>query len=235
MMRPASSGGVPIVREVRRRAVQLAFPRQKFVQLLLDDRQQVANGLIPPEMLGHDWPGLADADLEAARQAIADSSYGAAERVPPIRIYGASPVGAETLRDVLENELGLQVEVLDVDWPQFNQGLTRKTFPAYELTWVADFPDPETFLWNLFDSSSPDNYSNYQNPEFDALLDQAAATLDVDERAALYAGAQSLLLADNVVFPLAHDIRYTLRKPYVRGLDVTPLGILYLELIWLEH
>jgi hypothetical protein len=35
--------------------------------------------------------------------------------------------------------------------------------------------------------------------------------------------------------PLAHDIRYTLRKPYVRGLDVTPLGILYLESVWLER
>ena len=65
-------------------------------------------------------------------------------------IYGASPFGSEALRDVLQKEPGLTVEVLDVHWPQFNQGLSRKTFPAYELTWVADFPDPETFLWNLF-------------------------------------------------------------------------------------
>jgi peptide/nickel transport system substrate-binding protein/oligopeptide transport system substrate-binding protein len=186
-------------------------------------------------MLGHDWPGVGDEDLATARDAIAKSSYGAADRVPPIRIYGASPVAAEALRDYLAQTLGLKVEVLDVDWPQYNQGLTRKTFPAYELTWVADFPDPETFLWNLFDSRSPDNYSGYDNPQYDALLDKAAATLDVDERAQIYAAAEKLLLADNVVFPVSYDIRYTLRKPYVHGLDVTPLGILYLESIWLEH
>jgi peptide/nickel transport system substrate-binding protein/oligopeptide transport system substrate-binding protein len=155
--------------------------------------------------------------------------------VPPITIYGASPFGSEALRDVLQRELGLTVEVLDVDWPQYNQGLSKKIFPAYELTWVADFPDPEDFLWNLFASDSPDNYSEYANPTFDALLNQAAATQDVDERAALYAKAEAVLLGDNVVLPLSHDVSYTLMKPWVKGLDITPLGMLYLENAWLER
>ena len=219
-----------------RRAVQLAFPRWKVAEILLGGRQVTANGLIPPGTLGRDWPRTAPAqDLEAARAALANSSYGSAENVPPITIYGASPFGSEALRDVLQRELGLTVQVLDVHWPQFNQGLSKKMFPAYELTWVADFPDPETFLWNLFASDSPDNYSEYANPTFDALLDQAAATLDVDERAALYAKAESVLLGNNVVIPLSHDVRYTLMKPWVKGLDITPLGILYLENVWLER
>jgi oligopeptide transport system substrate-binding protein len=219
-----------------RRAVQLAFPRWKVAEILLGGRQEPANGMIPPGTLGRDWPHAAPPeDLEAARKAIAESSYGSAENVPPITIYGASPFGSEALRDVLQRELGLTVEVLDVHWPQFNQGLSKKMFPAYELTWVADFPDPETFLWNLFASSSPDNYSEYANPTFDALLDQAAATLDVDERAALYAEAESVLLGDNAVLPLSHDVRYTLMKPWVKGLEITPLGMLYLENAWLER
>jgi oligopeptide transport system substrate-binding protein len=219
-----------------RRAVQLAFPRWKVADILLGGRQEAANGLIPPGTLGRDWPHAAPAqDLEAAREAIAESSYGSAENVPPITIYGASPFGSEALRDVLQRELGLTVEVLDVHWPQFNQGLSRKIFPAYELTWVADFPAPETFLWNLFASASPDNYSEYANPTYDALLDQAAATLDVDERAALYAEAESVLLGDNAVLPLSHDVRYTLMKPWVKGLEITPLGMLYLENAWLER
>jgi oligopeptide transport system substrate-binding protein len=219
-----------------RRAVQLAFPRWKVAEILLGGRQETANGLIPPGTLDRDWPHTAPAqDLDAAREAIAESAYGSAENVPPITIYGASPFGSEALRDVLERELGLSVEVLDVHWPQFNQGLSKKSFPAYELTWVADFPDPETFLWNLFASSSPDNYSEYANPTFDALLDEAAATLDVDERAALYAEAESVLLSDNAVLPLSHDVRYTLMKPWVKGLDITPLGMLYLENAWLER
>lgn len=218
-----------------RRAVQHAFPRWKVADILLSGRQEAANGVIPPGTLARDWPAAAPSqDLDAARQAIAASSYGSAERVPPIRIYGAGPYGSETLRDVLQTELGLKVEVLDVNWPQFNQGLAQKSFPAYELQWVADYPDPETFLWSLFDSASPDNYSEYANEQFDQLLDQAAETLDVDERAALYAEAEEVL-ADNAVLPLAHDVRYTLTKPWVHGLDVTPLGTLYLESAWVER
>jgi oligopeptide transport system substrate-binding protein len=219
-----------------RRAIELAFPRWKVADILLSGRQTAANGLIPPGTLDRDWPAAAPTeDLAAAREAIAKSTYGSADKVPPIRIYGATPFGAETLRDVLEKELGLKIEVLDVEWPQFNERLTSKTFPAYELTWVADFPDPETFLWNLFDSASPDNYSDYKNTKYDALLDQAAATFDVDKRAAIYADAEALLLADNVVVPLAHDVRYTLIKPWVHGLDMTPLGLLYLESVWVER
>lgn len=219
-----------------RRAVLLAFPRWKIADILLSGRQEAAHGLIPPGTLGREWPAaLPEQDLEAAREAIANSSYGSAENVPPIRIYGASPFGSEALRDVLERELGLTIEVLDVHWPQYNARLASKTFPAFELTWVADFPDPETFLWNLFATSSPDNYSEYSNPEFDALLQQAAATFDVDERAALYAEAEAILLADHALLPLAHDIRFTLTKPWVHGLTVTPLGLLYLEDGWIER
>jgi oligopeptide transport system substrate-binding protein len=219
-----------------RRAIQLAFPRWKVADILLGGRQEVAKGLIPPGTLNREWTTSAPAeDLEEARAAIARSSYGSPENVPPIRIYGASPFGAETLRDVLERDLGLTIEVLDVAWPQYNAGLARHQFPAFELTWVGDFPDPETFLWNLFYSTSPDNYSEYQNPAYDELLDRAAATFDADERARLYAEAEAMLLADNVVLPLAHDVRYTLTKPWVHGLTVTPLGLMYLEDAWLEH
>jgi peptide/nickel transport system substrate-binding protein/oligopeptide transport system substrate-binding protein len=219
-----------------RRAVQLAFPREKVAEIFLNGRQEPAKGLIPPGTLAREWPASApEYDLDAAREAIGRSSYGSAENVPPIRVYGAGPFGAEILRDVLDEELGLTVEVLSVHWPQFNAGLARRSFPAFELQWVADFPDPETFLWALFSADSPDNYSDYDNPEFDALLDEAAATLDVDERAAIYAEAEAILLADNVFLPVAHDVRYTLMKPWVRGLDVTPLGMLYLENAWLER
>jgi peptide/nickel transport system substrate-binding protein/oligopeptide transport system substrate-binding protein len=219
-----------------RRAVQLAFPRWKVADILLNGQQTPAHGMIPPGTLARDWPASApEPDLAAAREAIANSSYGSADRVPPIRIYGATPFASEALRDVLEAELGLTIEVMDVHWPQFNAGLASRSFPAFELTWVADFPDPETFLWNLFATGSPDNYSDYSNPDYDALLEQAAQTFDTDERAELYAEAEALLLADNVVLPIAHEIRFTLTKPQVKGLEMTPLGQLYLESAWLEH
>lgn len=219
-----------------RRALRLAFPSDRIAEVTFGGRKLAARGLIPPGMLGRDWPGpSAPYDPDAAREELAASRYGAAEAIPPIRIYAANPFGAEALRDVLAEELGLRIEVVAVEWETFIGGLARREFPAYELLWIADYPDPETFLGSLFGSGSPDNYSNFRDARYDALLATAAATLDPDRRAALYARAHDYLLSQAVVLPLYHDVRYTLVRPDVEGLVVTPLGLLALDGVWLER
>lgn len=219
-----------------RRAIQLAFPRHKIAGVTFDGLLLEADGLVPPGMLGRDWPvDAAPYDLEEARSELAQSRYGSAAEVPPIEIYTAGGVGSEALRTVLEEDLGLQVDVIQVEWPEFNAGISAREYPGFELLWGADYPDPETFLRSLFHSESPDNYSDYNNPEYDALLDQAALTLDETERAELYDQAQQVLADDNVLIPLYHETRYTLAKPTVQGLTLTPLGILYLDSVWMEQ
>ena len=219
-----------------RRAIQLAFPRHKIAAVTFDGLLQPADGLVPPGMLGREWPvDAAPYDLEAAKQELTRSRYGSAEAVPPVQIYTAGGVGSGALREVIEADLGLEVDIIQVDWPEFNAGMAQREYPGLELLWGADYPDPETFLWSLFHSESPDNYTDYANPEYDALLDQAALTLDEADRAALYDQAQQVLADDNVMIPLYHETRYTLAKPTVRGLEVTPLGILYLDGVWMEQ
>ncbi|MDQ3779033.1 MAG: peptide ABC transporter substrate-binding protein, partial [Chloroflexota bacterium] len=219
-----------------RRALAIAFPRQKFADVALQGTVLAASGLIPPGMPRDEWPVTATpADLDQARQEIAASRYGSARAVPPIRIYGADTAGAEVLREVAEEELGLRVEVVAVEWPEFLNGLQQRIYPAYELYWGADYPDPESMLWSLFAADSPDNYSAYANGPFNALLQQAMAMPDPEQRAELYARAQQILLDDHAVIPLYHDVRYTVVKPAVKGLEITPLGIIDLAGVWLEH
>lgn len=219
-----------------RRAVQLAFPRSKMADVTYDGRKLAARGLVPPGVLGRDWSvDETPFDPEEARRELRKSSYAGAAAVPPLRIYGASHRGAEALRDALKTELGLRVEVVGMAWNAFNDGLSQRSFPGYELLWGADYPDPESFLWSLFGADSPNNFLSFRNDDFDALLSEAAETLDIERRGDLYEAAQRVLLRDDVVVPLYHDVRYTLVRPYVRGLKVTALGILGLEHVWLER
>jgi peptide/nickel transport system substrate-binding protein/oligopeptide transport system substrate-binding protein len=219
-----------------RRAVQLGFPRDKIAEVTYDGYVTPATGLIPSGMLGRDWPAQSPGyDLDAARQAIAESSYGSADKVPPIRIYLSGYAGAAALRDTVERDLGLKVEIINVDWSEFFVGLARRNYPAYELYWGADYPDPEALLLILFGTERADNYVDYSNPAYDDLLAQAAAQRDVAKRSDLYLRAQQLLVDDQVIIPLYYDVAYTLAKPSVKGLQVTPLGILGLESVWLEH
>jgi oligopeptide transport system substrate-binding protein len=219
-----------------RKALQLGFPRDKIAGVTYDGHLGRAEGLIPTGMLNRDWPVTWPAyDLEAAKAAIARSSYGSAENVPPIQIYISSYSGAESLRDSLSQSLGLRIEVIDVDWADFVSGLANQSYPAHELYWGADYPDPESLLSSLFGSGRPDNYVGYHNPEFDKLLDKAAMEQDESARAELYVKAQQLLIDDGVIIPLFYDVAFTLQQPYVRGLELTALGILRLDSVWLEH
>jgi peptide/nickel transport system substrate-binding protein/oligopeptide transport system substrate-binding protein len=219
-----------------RKALQLAFPRDKIAEVSYDGHLEAAEGMIPTGMLGQDWPVTwPELDIEAAKQAIADSSYGSPENVPPIQIYISGYAGAEALRDSLAISLGLTIEVIDVDWPDFIDGLSYQQFPAHELYWGADYPDPESLLWTLFGSGRPDNYVGYDNPQLNQLLAEAAAEQDPEARALLYSQAQQLLIDDAVILPLYYDVAYTLQKPYVRGLELTALGILRLDSVWLER
>jgi ABC-type transport system substrate-binding protein len=73
--------------------------------------------------------------------------------------------------------------------------------------------------------------TDYANPEVDALLDEAAATEDEARRYELYQEAEQRILEDAPLIPIYHDVQYTLVKPYVRGLHITPMGILDLSTV----
>lgn len=213
-----------------REAFTLLLDRRKIAELTLQGAARPAAGILPPGMPGYD-PGLAlvQPDIERARALLAESRYGSVAGLPPIVAYGG---WADTLRDVAEQELGLTIEVRDYeDFGAFLAALETQTLPMFSSGWVADYPDPENFLDLLFRSGSSENHFAYSNPAVDALLDRAAVEPDEATRHELYREAERRILADAPLIPLYHDVEYMLVKPYVRGLEVTPLGILDLSTV----
>jgi peptide/nickel transport system substrate-binding protein/oligopeptide transport system substrate-binding protein len=103
------------------------------------------------------------------------------------------------------------------------------------MSWSADYVDPENFLDLLFHSESEANHTRYANPDLDALLEAARTEEDVDTRWDLYRQAERIVIDDAVWMPVSHSISRLLVKPYVKGLVVTPLGILGLEFVSLEE
>jgi len=214
-----------------RQALVQGFEREKIALVSLNGVVQPAKGLVPDGMLGRDWPAtLPPYDPAAARAAVQSRLSG-----QPLLLYTAGSGVPVTLKEVYERDLGIQVEVLLMEWPDYLQDLTDRRLPIFVLSWVADYPDPASFLTALFHSASPDNYLGYRNPEVDRLLDSAAQERDEHARAQLYAEAQQRILDDFVVIPLYWDVSYLLVKPHVRGIELTPLGILGLERVWISR
>jgi len=212
-----------------RRAIVAAFDRSKVANVMLNGHVVEADGIVPPGILDREWPAeMPDYDLEAAREAL----DAAGEMEVPPAFYGSGASVSLTL--VLQRDLGIDADAIGLDWSDFSERLTARDLPAFSLSWIADFPDPANFLTSMFLSTSPDNYIGYSNPEVDRLLREAEIVQDVDERAQLYLDAQQLVVDDAVLIPLYHDVSYTVIKPYVQGLVISPIGILSLEDIWID-
>jgi ABC-type transport system substrate-binding protein len=101
--------------------------------------------------------------------------------------------------------------------------------------WCADYPDPENFADVLFHTGTAMNYSNYNNPTLDNILENARVETDVAQRIDLYQQAEQIIVDDAPAIFLTHSLSYVLVKPYIKGYTLSPVstfpGIRYL---WMD-
>ncbi len=134
--------------------------------------------------------------------------------------------------------LGVNVETRYAeDWPQFERFLTEGRMSAFRYGWFADIPDPDNVLGILFHSRSRYNYMRYANPEVDRLLEQGRTEMDPVRRAEIYQQAEDRILADVPVIPILHFWFEQAYQPYVKGVEVSPLGAPYVPMrkVWLDR
>ncbi len=217
-----------------RRAFAAMIDRQRIAEVTLHNSVEPARGILPPGIPGYN-EALLDSpvpggNLDEVRDLFAQSSYGGTDNLPAIAAYGGGFTG--TLAEVGEQEFGIEIELRDFEnFGAYLSALDERNFPMYGLGWIGDYPDPENFLDLLFRTGSPQNHANYSNPEVDRLLDAAAVATDEEERWELYHEVEQIVLEDAPIIPIYHDVEHVLVKPYVEGLNVTPMGILDLSTV----
>lgn len=220
----------PKVREAFARAID----REAWVA-------DVLQGLGSPTLtwIPKGYPGYDDSedrwgfDPEAAKQALADSTYGSVENLPEITFtFGDTPrnrVRWEWLQQQFAEVLGVQAELNPVESTAFT-ALTKDiaTAPqAFILGWCADYPDPQNWLSVYWKTGAFGERIGYSNPELDAMLNEADATLDEEQRMNMYMEAQKFLLEDVPVAMFWNNVNSYLVSPRVTGYEVTPQDHLF--------
>ena len=133
--------------------------------------------------------------------------------------------------------MGVKTEFhYETDWPTFSALLTQDKFPVFLYAWFADVPHPDNFLFKLFHSSSPRNFTGYSNQAVDDLLLRAKQERDVPHQMDLYRQVEQLVVDDAPIIPVWHYTYERLFQPYVRSVEVNGLGDPYIPLkkIWLD-
>jgi oligopeptide transport system substrate-binding protein len=225
-----------------RQALIYAIDREALVAEVYRDRHILARGILPPGMMSFD-PKLKGYvyDPRRARELLAQAGYPGGRGLPPIPIW--SSVRHEKLLQEHEQikkylaAVGIQAEFhYETNWPSFSARLAQGQFPIFLYAWSADVPHPDNFLFKLFYSRSPRNFTGYSNQTVDDLLFQAKRGTDLQRQTDLYRQAEQVVLDDAPIIPVWHYAYERLFQPYVRSVEVNGLGDPYIPLkkIWLD-
>jgi ABC-type transport system substrate-binding protein len=233
-----------------RRAVAAALDRSAIQQLRASNLV-ATNQLIPPGVFGHD-PNLVGqhTDYAAALEHMRRAGYpydpatktGGWPHAIPYTVYkqGLPEFTAQVLAQQLE-KIGLRIEIRVVNYPTFMALRGRRKTSAFGPGfWLQDYPDGLSFLEPMFHSKSiseedSNNWSFYNNPRYDELVDRSHRELDDERRKKLYTEAQTILI-DDAPWAFSQNMRYyTQRQGYVRDDFTHPLWMQQLARTWLDR
>ena len=103
---------------------------------------------------------------------------------------------------------------------EFAAGVSSGEFGIFRFGSGSTTLSPESFIGLPFHTGGVDNITSTSIERVDALIDEARATTDDAERAALYASAEQILFAEAVVVPLME-----FRQPFAFSQNLSSAGL----------
>lgn len=172
-----------------RRALSLCIDRQGVVDVVTRAHQKPAFRLVPPGIQGYSGAplfgsGSHEADKAEAKRLV-EELRAAGARIPPLTILYNTHQGHEKIAAFLQNgwskDLGIETKTQNQEWGVFLDSRRTGSFDIARSAWIADYPDPNTFL-DMFTTGNQNNDPKYSNPLFDRLvMEYCARILDFME------------------------------------------------------
>jgi oligopeptide transport system substrate-binding protein len=220
-----------------RRALGLAIDRETMARVVTHGTRPAALALTPPQCGGYTPRARVDYDPAAAQRLLAEAGYPNGKGWPSISLQTFSGeinrTRLEALQAMWRRELGIQVTVDSFDLKTLLQNLQAKRYGIGLAGWIADFPDPASFL-ELFVTDGGNNWTGWSNARYDALIARAKHTADPAARFEVFQQAEALLLEEAPITPLDHLTRAYLVHSSVKGWAPSVLGYYRYKSVSLE-
>ena len=189
-----------------RRALGMAIDREKLTKTILKGGQIPAYAITPPGTVGY----YADTDLtfdpSAARTLLAEAGYPDGANFPVTEIlYNTNEAHrkvAVAIQQMWRENLNLDLELLNQEWKVYLQTESSGNYQISRAGWIGDYVDPNNFL-DMFLCDGGNNRTGWCNPEYDNLILEVAPTMTShEERLAIFAKAEKMLLDDMPILPI---------------------------------
>ncbi|MEM0954820.1 MAG: ABC transporter substrate-binding protein [Pseudomonadota bacterium] len=245
-MRDPVVGGYTEERRKLRRALSIAFDMEEYGNIFYKGNIIAAQSPIPPGIPGakkgkaginpylYDW---VDSEpqrkpIDYAKQLMSEAGYPngrSAETGEPLRLFidvQSQAISNTSMRWMSRTlgRLGVQVEFRPADWNRTREKYLTGNTQIYSHGWLADYPDPENFLFLMYGPESPlvcncdgANNSNYENPEFDKKFERMRVLEPGPVRDALIAELVEMWRRDAVWMNAFHPLEYYLNNEWVHN------------------
>jgi ABC-type oligopeptide transport system substrate-binding subunit len=226
-----------------RRALDFAIDREAIARDLLKGTRRAWGRVTPGGYPGYDAPPAVRFDPAAARRELALAGFPGGRGFPRFAILFNTSEDSRRIGEAIQamwaRELHVPVELENQEFASYLEATTNLRYALAKRTWIGDYLDPNTFLEPLR-SGDGNNRTGWADARFDALLREAAGTIDPPGRFALLREAEARALDAAVFLPIYQFTTHELVKPYVRGLypnalDFHPLTRVWLDRDWRQH
>lgn len=220
-----------------RQAISLAIDRDEINEAVYNGSRTIGTGITPVGIPGFK-EGICDYcayDQEAAQAAFDEWKAAGNSQDAPLKIQFNADAGHEPVAAIfIDNLAAIGIEAVADPRPTetYFSDLAKGDCVICRTGWYADYPTYDNFMYDLFHSDSLDgNNYGFLNDEFDALVDEAKATVDKDAAAKLFQEAEAILLNEQVMaIPVNQYLGdYVYNEDRVTNFPQTNLGLIIWE------
>jgi ABC-type oligopeptide transport system substrate-binding subunit len=216
-----------------REAFTRSINREAIARVLLRGAAIPAYSMLPPGFEDYDGPTykkFQGFDPQRAKQLMREAGFPKGRGFPRQELWLRAPGPiyrnvAIAIQGMLKEHLGVDISIRVSDDSAYMSALFDWQMNIGLLNFGADFMDPRNML-DMTWRSQPRGAGrqDWQNPQFDALVQRAISTVDASQRSALYRQAEEVLVSDYGAAFIYHPIGLQLRKPWIKGYQQLPDG-----------
>ncbi|MDE1171647.1 MAG: peptide ABC transporter substrate-binding protein [Verrucomicrobium sp.] len=222
-----------------RLALALAVDRKRLVDRITRAGEPPAGTFVPPGIGGYTPPEGMSYDPARARKLLAAAGFPGGKGFPVLSVlYNSSEQNeqiATEIQDMWRENLGISIELRNQEWKVYLNSLSELDYDIARSSWVADYPDPNTFL-DCFMSGRGNNRTGWSSARYDGLIEEACRQPDRAARYALFRQAEEILSQEAPIAPLYNYVAISIYRPdhlggfFPNAMDEHPLR----ELFWRE-
>lgn len=214
-----------------RQAVALAINRADIKSVAYLGTGEDGLEEVPTGSSWYDPSGLfaPNQDIAKAKELLKEAGYpdGLSVEYLGLPQYPELLKTGQVVRDQLK-QIGIDMTIKQVDVSVWYDAFVSSNYAitsAYQERTI----DPDNFYSLVIKSGGPINTTGYSNPEVDALIDKAAASVDEAQRKELYRQIRTTVTSDApLVFAHYETLNYLMNKN-VTGSAITPTLSLHME------